>query len=351
MAFDYTNLYPDTSANGGYTKSWNYTTVTDSIATCSASGYFNKVATRLGIGDNIVVARVDAFESRTRTTLVEYADLFVAGIAGGVVTTLLSTTGYATIAYVDAASATAAAATALKANIASPTFTGVPAAPTAAPATNTTQLATTAYADAIAALKSNIASPTFTGTPAAPTAAVDTNTAQLATTAMVLAQAASATPLIDGAAAVGTSTRFARGDHVHPTDTTRAPVASPTFTGQATVSSASGGIGYSTGAGGTVTQATSKATGVTLSKASGAITMNAAALAAGTIVSFVLTNTSIAATDVLVLNHISGGTVGSYLLNAQCAAGSATINVRNETAGSLSEAIVIQFALIKAVNA
>jgi hypothetical protein len=120
---------------------------------------------------------------------------------------------------------------ALKAPLASPALTGVPTAPTASPGTNTTQLATTAYADAIAALKANLASPTFTGTPAAPTAAVDTNTTQIATTAMVLAQAASATPLMDGSAAVGTSTRFARGDHVHPTDTSRAPLASPTFTG------------------------------------------------------------------------------------------------------------------------
>ncbi len=99
--------------------------------------------------------------------------------------------------------------------------------------------------------------------------------------------------------------------------------------------------------GGTVAQATSKSTGVTLSKQTGAITMDAANIAAGTIVSFVLTNTLIAATDVLVLNHISGGTVGSYTFNAQCAAGSATINVRNNTAGGLAEAIVIQFALIK----
>jgi hypothetical protein len=79
--------------------------------------------------------------------------------------------------------------------------------------------------------------------------------------------------------------------------------------------------------------------------------MNNAALAAATIVSFVATNTAIAATDVLVLNHISGGTPGSYTLNARCAAGSATIDVRNNTAGSLSEAIVIQYALIKGVNA
>lgn len=115
--------------------------------------------------------------------------------------------------------------------------------------------------------------------------------------------------------------------------------------------SATAGVGYGTGAGGTVAQATSKATGVTLSKVCGAITMDAASLAAGAIVSFVLTNTAIAATDVLVLNHISGGTVGSYTLNAQCAAGSATINVRNNTAGALAEAIVLQFAVIKGVSA
>jgi hypothetical protein len=112
-----------------------------------------------------------------------------------------------------------------------------------------------------------------------------------------------------------------------------------------------GTFGYGgTGTGGAVTQITSKSTTVVLSKACGAITLNNAALAAATIVSFVLTNTLIAATDVLILNHISGGTVGSYTLNAQCAAGSATINIRNNTAGSLSEAIVIQFALVKAVS-
>lgn len=115
--------------------------------------------------------------------------------------------------------------------------------------------------------------------------------------------------------------------------------------------SPTGGVGYATGAGGTVTQTTSKSTGVTLNKVSGAITMDGAALAAGAIASFVLTNSAIAATDVLILNHISGGTPGSYSLNARCGNGSATIDVRNNTAGSLSEAIVIQYALIKAVNA
>jgi hypothetical protein len=107
--------------------------------------------------------------------------------------------------------------------------------------------------------------------------------------------------------------------------------------------------GYVAGEGGTVAQATDKSTGVTLSKKCGQITMNAAALAADTTVSFTLTNTEVVATDIIVLNHVSGGTAGSYLLNAQAGSGSASINVRNITGGSLSEAIVIGFAIVKAV--
>lgn len=122
-------------------------------------------------------------------------------------------------------------------------------------------------------------------------------------------------------------------------------------TGLITSSGATSGIGYATGAGGTVTQLTNKSTGVTLSKVCGQITMNNAALAAGAIVSFVLTNTAIAATDVVELQHQATGTGGAYGLNAQSAAGSATINVRNNTAGSLSEAIVISFVVIKGVTA
>jgi hypothetical protein len=80
----------------------------------------------------------------------------------------------------------------------------------------------------------SVASPTFTGTPSAPTAAVGTASTQLATTAFVLGQAASSAPAMDGSAAVGASTRYARSDHVHPTDTSRAPLASPAFTGTPT---------------------------------------------------------------------------------------------------------------------
>jgi hypothetical protein len=117
------------------------------------------------------------------------------------------------------------------------------------------------------------------------------------------------------------------------------------------VITSTGKHGYATGSGGTVTQLTDKTTAVTLSKSTGQITLAGAALAASTTVSFTLTNTVIEAGDILIMNHISGGTAGSYLLNAQSAAGSASINVRNISLGSLSEAIVIAFAVIKAVSA
>ena len=78
----------------------------------------------------------------------------------------------------------------------------------------------------------------LTGAPTAPTAAVDTSTTQIASTAFVINQASSTTPIVDGAPAVGTSKCYARADHVHPTDTSRAPVASPTLTGVPTAPTA-----------------------------------------------------------------------------------------------------------------
>jgi hypothetical protein len=81
-----------------------------------------------------------------------------------------------------------------------------------------------------------LASPTFTGTPTAPTAAANDNSTKIATTAYVVGQAGTANPIMNGAVAVGTSLLYARQDHVHPSDTSRAPTASPVFTG--TLSSA-----------------------------------------------------------------------------------------------------------------
>lgn len=110
------------------------------------------------------------------------------------------------------------------------------------------------------------------------------------------------------------------------------------------------GFGYTTGAGGTVTQATSKTTAVTLNKITGRITMNGAALAAGAEAAFTLTNSTISATDVIIVNIQSVGTAGAYLVSVGAVAnGSCSITVSNASAGSLSQAVVLNFAVIKSV--
>jgi hypothetical protein len=124
---------------------------------------------------------------------------------------------------------------ALKAPLASPDLTGTPTTPTATPGTNTTQIASTAFVAALGALKANLASPALTGTPTAPTAAVGTNTTQLATTAFVVAQAANVAPLMDSVATTGTSTRYARQDHIHASDVTKANLSGAAFTGNITI--------------------------------------------------------------------------------------------------------------------
>lgn len=111
-------------------------------------------------------------------------------------------------------------------------------------------------------------------------------------------------------------------------------------------------FGYTAGAGGTVTQLTNKATGVTLNKLSGQITTSNAALAAAAEVTFTVTNNTVATTDVPCVAHASGGTAGAYdVFVAAVGNGSFAITVANMSAGSLSQAIVINFVVIKGANA
>ena len=105
------------------------------------------------------------------------------------------------------------------------------------------------------------------------------------------------------------------------------------------------GLGYGTGSGGTVTQATNKSTAVTLNKPTGRITMNNAALGAGASVNFSLTNSLVATTDLVIVNCSANS---AYQVVCQsCGVGSATIRITNITGGSLSEAVGINFAIIK----
>lgn len=105
------------------------------------------------------------------------------------------------------------------------------------------------------------------------------------------------------------------------------------------------GLGYGTGSGGTVTQATSKTTGVTLNKPTGQITTNNAALAAGASVQFIMTNSLVAAGD-LVIAHC--GNNANYAVQVLTTLSTQVyIRYTNITGGSLSEAFIINFAVIK----
>ena len=120
-------------------------------------------------------------------------------------------------------------------------------------------------------------------------------------------------------------------------------------TGDLLLTSGTGGIGYGTGSGGTVTQATSKSTAVTLNKPTGQITMNNAALAAGASVVFIVNNSLITGNDMVELAGIY------YLVNpsnyrmeiAYMAYNNFAIRVTNISGVSLSEALMINFSIIK----
>lgn len=107
-------------------------------------------------------------------------------------------------------------------------------------------------------------------------------------------------------------------------------------------------VGYTDGLGGVVIQNANKSTGVTLNKLTGQITTNAAALAAAAEISFIVSNSLCGANDMIVINHKSGGTLGSYMIEANAiSAGAFRVTIGNVSAGSLSQAIVLQYAIIK----
>lgn len=127
-----------------------------------------------------------------------------------------------------------------KANLASPVFTGVPAAPTPAGSSNDATLATTAFVQSAIAPLATVASPAFTGNPTAPTPLTSDNDTSIATTAFVQSlvaqqpagvQPSNSTPLMNGVGAAGSSVDASRSDHVHPVDTSRAAASAATAGG------------------------------------------------------------------------------------------------------------------------
>lgn len=107
--------------------------------------------------------------------------------------------------------------------------------------------------------------------------------------------------------------------------------------------------GYGSGAGGTVVQATSKSTTITLNKPTGQITMNNAALASAAEVVFTVLNSVCGVNDTVVVN-----TTNTFNYTATCqgtGVGAFAIRIKNQTGGSLSEAVLVNFAIIKGATA
>jgi len=124
------------------------------------------------------------------------------------------------------------------------------------------------------------------------------------------------------------------------------------FADGALIENAPVGIGYGPGAGGTVTQATSKSTAVTLNKPCGAITMHNAPLAAGATVGFTLNNTQLGAFDSLCVEQVTSHTPAAYNTWVDSKnAGAAFIILKNVSGVSLSEPMVLSFTIIKGATA
>lgn len=128
--------------------------------------------------------------------------------------------------------------------------------------------------------------------------------------------------------------------------------AARTFTAALLSNSATGGIGYATGAGGAVTQITSASTGVTLNKVTGQITTVALTTAAAAEERFTVTNSAVAATDVIVLGTTYNGAGTPMLSVVKIASGAFDVVVTNvHAANALDAVLVVNFAVIKGVAA
>jgi hypothetical protein len=144
----------------------------------------------------------------------------------------------------------------------------------------------------------------------------------------------------------------AGGGTIEFRNTSNVPVATLVCDNAGALAVSGQSFGYASGSGGSVTQATSKSTGVTLNKPCGQVTMHNASLSAGASVSFTLTNDRIGTADTIIANIASGATANAYQVTVDAvAAGSCRIQVRNASGSALGEALALNFAVIKSVAA
>ncbi len=220
-----------------------------------APGAFNALQWDTFITDADAKAYADAGDAGVSATLQSEIDSLAAVVAGKVERGGDTMQGYLTLVGIPNAPLHAATKKYVDDVVAAGGLVTLPAA-------NVTfvpggALSSTNAQDALTELdaeKAPLYSPAFLGSPTSQTPPANDNSLAIATTAWVqtytvnyvvgyvggyfAAQASAAQPLMNGVVAVGTSTKFAREDHCHPTDATRAPVNSPALTGVPTAPTA-----------------------------------------------------------------------------------------------------------------
>jgi hypothetical protein len=204
----------------------------------TVDGNFTVSSGQIVIGNSTGTASINIATGATLTATTKAVNIGTNGVAGSTTNIAIgSTTGTSTTTLQGTTNGITAAADTNSVALATTAFV-VGQAGSATPLVNGTAAVGTSlryarqdHVHPTDTTRAPLASPSLTGTPLSTTAAADTNTTQIATTAYVVGQASSTAPVIDGTATVGTSLKYARADHVHPTDTSRAALASPTFTG------------------------------------------------------------------------------------------------------------------------
>ena len=176
---------------------------------------------------------------------------------------------------------------------------------------------------------------------------VQSGTTKQVTNALLFTNATLVTPALGTVASGNISACTSTGMVLTTPNIGAATGTSLTATG-AIVSTGTAGVGYATGAGGAVTQLTSRTTGVTLNKRCGTVTMFSAAGSA-TAATFTVTNSTVGANDLIILNQASGTNL--YVL-AVTAVAAGSFNVTFLTTGGVAtDAPVINFAVIDGVVA
>lgn len=223
------------SVNGAGVLSINYTTLVQTFngrtgaVTLSTNDLTALGAALVGIantytgvndftGGTAKVATQTTSDSTTNAASTAFVHAAISAIGTGVVS-FNTRSGAVTLTGADITGAGGAL-------LASPTFTGTPAAPTPLTTDNSTTLATTAFVKNVVGSYAPLASPALTGTPTAPTASAGTNTTQLATTAFVQAAVGAA-----GVTSFNTRTGAVVLTGADITSAGGALLASPTFTG------------------------------------------------------------------------------------------------------------------------